>query len=99
MCQCDWLRARGRRVRPGLSPKTVQTFAAHSGLQVTMERYDHLFKSNDHKKAKAAIANDMSGDNKKLKYKENTSLRLPLSENMPSFLTKRLLCKPLLKKS
>jgi integrase len=42
-------------------PKTVQTFAGHSSLQVTMDRYGHLFKSDDHKKAMDAIANDMFG--------------------------------------
>ncbi len=45
----------------GLSPKTVQTFAGHSSLQVTMDRYGHLFKSDDHKKAMDAIAADMFG--------------------------------------
>jgi integrase len=29
----------------GLKPKTVQTFAGHSSLQVTMDRYGHLFIS------------------------------------------------------
>lgn len=43
----------------GLSPKTVQTFAGHSSLQVTMDRYGHLFKSDDHKRAMDAIAADM----------------------------------------
>ena len=45
----------------GLTPKTVQTFAGHSSLQVTMDRYGHLFKSDDHKKAMDAIAADMFG--------------------------------------
>lgn len=40
-------------IEAGLSPKTVQTFAGHSSLQVT---YGHLFKSGDHKKAMEAIA-------------------------------------------
>ena len=43
----------------GLSPKTVQTFAGHSSLQVTMDRYGHLFKSEDHKRAMDAIARQM----------------------------------------
>jgi integrase len=47
----------------GLSPKTVQTFAGHSGLQVTMDRYGDLFKSDDHKKAMDEIAADMFGQN------------------------------------
>lgn len=45
----------------GLKPKTVQTFAGHSSLQVTMDRYGHLFKSDDHKDAMDAIAADMFG--------------------------------------
>jgi integrase len=35
----------------GLPPKTVQTFAGHSSLQVTMDRYGHLFRSDDHGRA------------------------------------------------
>jgi integrase len=45
----------------GLKPKTVQTFAGHSSLQVTMDRYGHLFKSDDHKEAMDAIAADIFG--------------------------------------
>jgi integrase len=45
----------------GQSPKTVQTFAGHSSLQVRMDRYGHLFESNDHNKAMDAIAADMFG--------------------------------------
>jgi integrase len=40
----------------GLPPKTVQTFAGHSSLQVTMDRYGHLFRSDDHGRAMDAIA-------------------------------------------
>jgi integrase len=39
-----------------LTPKTVQTFAGHSTLAVTMDRYGHLFKSDDHRIAMDAIA-------------------------------------------
>jgi integrase len=48
-------------IEAGLSPKTVQTFAGHSSLQVTMDRYGHLFKSDDHKLAMDAIAGEMFG--------------------------------------
>jgi integrase len=34
----------------------VQTFEGHSSLQVTMDLYDHLFKSDDHKEAMDMIA-------------------------------------------
>jgi integrase len=43
-------------VKAGLAPKTVQTFAGHASLQVTMDRYGHLFPSDDHRKAMHAIA-------------------------------------------
>jgi integrase len=52
-------------IEAGLSPKTVQTFAGHSSLQVTMDRYGHLFKSDDHKKAMDAIAKSMFGAKRK----------------------------------
>ena len=32
-------------IEADMKPKTVQTFAGHSSLQVTMDRYGHLFKS------------------------------------------------------
>ncbi len=43
-------------VEAGLTPKTVQTFASHASLQITMDRYGHLFPSDDHRKAMDAIA-------------------------------------------
>jgi len=43
----------------GLPPKTVQTFAGHSSLQVTMDRYGHLFRSDVHGRAMDAIASDI----------------------------------------
>lgn len=43
-------------IEAGLAPKTVQTFAGHSSLQVTMDRYGHLFKSTDHAAAMDRIA-------------------------------------------
>jgi integrase len=41
------------------SQKTVQTFAGHSSLAVTMGRYGHLFPSADHKAAMDAIAGEL----------------------------------------
>jgi integrase len=38
-------------IEEGLMPKTVQTFAGHSSLEMTMDRYGHLFPSEDHQKA------------------------------------------------
>ena len=43
-------------IEAGLAPKTVQTFAGHSSLQITMDRYGHLFPSDDHRKAMDQIA-------------------------------------------
>jgi integrase len=43
-------------IEADLRPKTVQTFAGHASLQVTMDRYGHLFKSDDHKRVMDAIA-------------------------------------------
>jgi integrase len=43
-------------IEAGLSPKTVQTFAGHASLQVTMDRYGHLFPSEDHNRAMDQIA-------------------------------------------
>jgi integrase len=43
-------------IEADLKPKTVQTFAGHSSLQVTMDRYGHLFKSDNHRAAMDAIA-------------------------------------------
>ena len=46
-------------IEAGLAPKTVQTFAGHASLQVTMDRYGHLFPSDDHRKAMDQIANGL----------------------------------------
>jgi integrase len=43
-------------IEAGLAAKTVQTFAGHASLQVTMDRYGHLFPSDDHRKAMDQIA-------------------------------------------
>jgi integrase len=40
----------------GLQPKTVQTLAGHSTLTMTMDRYGHMFKSEDHRRAMDDIA-------------------------------------------
>ncbi len=46
-------------IESGLNPKTVQTFAGHSSLQVTMDRYGHLFKSEDHRAVMDHIADEL----------------------------------------
>jgi integrase len=40
----------------GTDSKTAQTFAGHSSLEMTMDRYGHLFPHDDHRKAFDAIA-------------------------------------------
>jgi integrase len=46
-------------IEAGLTPKTVQTFAGHASLQITMDRYGHLFPSDSHKQAMDQIANGL----------------------------------------
>jgi integrase len=48
-------------IEAGLAPKTVQTFAGHASLQVTMDRYGHLFPRDDHRKAMDQIAKGLFG--------------------------------------
>lgn len=43
-------------IEAGLSPKTVQTYAGHSSLQITMDRYGHLFPSEDRQIAMDTIS-------------------------------------------
>ena len=49
-------------IEAGLTAKTVQTFAGHASLQVTMDRYGHLFPRDDHKKTMDQIATSLFGD-------------------------------------
>jgi integrase len=46
-------------IEAGLAAKTVQTFAGHASLQVTMDRCGHLFPSDDHRKAMNQIASGL----------------------------------------
>jgi integrase len=43
-------------IEANLAPKTIQTFAGHSSLAMTMDLYGHLFASEDHTRAMDAIA-------------------------------------------
>jgi integrase len=47
-------------IEVGLSPKAIQTFAGHSTLQMTMDRYGHLFPSDNHLIAMNKISNQLS---------------------------------------
>ena len=42
-------------IEQGFSVKEVMTFAGHSSVQMTMDRYGHLFPSPDHQRAMEAI--------------------------------------------
>jgi integrase len=46
-------------IEDGRPPKTVQTWAGHATLAITMDRYGHLFPSDDHKRAMDRIAQGM----------------------------------------
>jgi integrase len=48
-------------IEAGFAPKTIQTFAGHASLQVTMDRYGHLFPSEDHHKGMDQIAKGLFG--------------------------------------
>lgn len=44
----------------GLQPKTVQTYAGHATLAITMDRYGHLFPSESHKAAMDRVADALA---------------------------------------
>lgn len=46
-------------IEAGLQPKTVQTFAGHSTITVTMDRYGHLFKKDEHNDVMDRIADEI----------------------------------------
>jgi integrase len=48
-------------IEQGLAPKTVQTYAGHSSIVITLDRYGHLFESDDHKTAMDRIADELMG--------------------------------------
>jgi hypothetical protein len=45
-----------------LNPKTVQPFAGCGSLQVAIDRYGHLFKSDDHRTAMDQMASQILGN-------------------------------------
>jgi integrase len=46
-------------IEAGLAPKTIQTFAGHSSLQITMDRYGHMFPAEGHREAMEKIAREL----------------------------------------
>ena len=51
----------GLWIEQGFSIKEVMTFAGHSSIQMTMERYGHLFPSPDHQNAMAEVEAKLLG--------------------------------------
>lgn len=47
-------------IEAGLQPKAVQTLAGHASYAITMNRYGHLFPSEDHKAAFDKIAETLA---------------------------------------
>ncbi|WP_313027920.1 tyrosine-type recombinase/integrase [Brucella sp.] len=47
-------------IEAGLTPKAVQTLAGHASYAITMNRYGHLFPSDDHKAAFDRIAETLA---------------------------------------
>ena len=48
-------------IEQGFTIKEVMTFAGHGSIQMTMERYGHLFPSPDHQRGMAEIESRLLG--------------------------------------
>ena len=48
-------------IEQGFSIKEVMTFAGHSSVQMTMDRYGHLFPSADHQRGVAEVEKRLLG--------------------------------------
>jgi integrase len=48
-------------IEQGFSIKEVMTFAGHASVQMTMERYGHLFPTPDHQHAMALVEQRLFG--------------------------------------
>ena len=46
-------------IEAGFTPKEIQTFAGHTSLQMTMDRYGHMFPTTGHREAMDKIARDL----------------------------------------
>jgi len=68
-------------INAGLPPKAVQTFAGHSSLQVTMDRYGHLFRSDDHGRAMDSISNSLFAEHQHDRRLCAVSIRSYLQEH------------------
>ncbi|AVA21199.1 site-specific integrase [Rhizobium sp. NXC24] len=61
-------------IEAGLQPKTVQTFAGHSSLAVTMSRYGHLFPSDTHRNVMDQISPSIFGDGAQMAHDAEEAL-------------------------
>ncbi|WP_199628681.1 site-specific integrase [Rhizobium sp. OAE497] len=61
-------------IEAGLQPKTVQTFAGHSSLAVTMSRYGHLFPSDSHRNVMDQISSSIFGDGAQMAHDEQDAV-------------------------
>ena len=48
-------------IEQGFSVKEVMTFAGHSSVQMTMDRYGHMFPSPDHQRRMAEVETRLFG--------------------------------------
>src|SRR5450432_624332 len=67
-------------IEADLAPKTMQTFAGHSKLAFTTDRYGHLFKSDNNRAAMDAIAAHV--DSSTSQAPETLQLRVQLAKTM-----------------
>lgn len=56
-------------IEAGLQPKTIQTFAGHSTLALTMTRYGHMFPSDSHRNVMDKISSSIFGDGAQMAHK------------------------------
>ncbi|MBX4894906.1 tyrosine-type recombinase/integrase [Rhizobium bangladeshense] len=61
-------------IEAGMQPKTVQTFAGHSSLAVTMSRYGHMFPSDTHRNVMDQISASIFGDGAQMAHESAEAL-------------------------
>ncbi|MGO7541845.1 tyrosine-type recombinase/integrase [Rhizobium ruizarguesonis] len=61
-------------IEAGMQPKTVQTFAGHSSLAVTMSRYGHMFPSDTHRNIMDQISTSIFGDGAQMAHEAAEAL-------------------------
>ncbi|QKK15608.1 tyrosine-type recombinase/integrase [Rhizobium indicum] len=61
-------------IEAGMQPKTVQTFAGHSSLAVTMSRYGHMFPSDTHRNIMDQISTSIFVDGAQMAHEAAEAL-------------------------